>query len=106
MATYRIPEGELSLAHAAKTSGEHFAVRQENSSHGPGALMGLVLLLSARHTIIHRNTAHIHSKLSSQILLGSSKHINIHLRKTKARETFSPCNAETFILNSLQIKAI
>lgn len=27
MATYRIPEGELSLAHAAKTSGEHFSVR-------------------------------------------------------------------------------
>lgn len=52
MATYRIPEGELSLAHAAKTSGEHFAIRQENSSHGPGALMGLVLLLSARHSII------------------------------------------------------
>lgn len=55
--------------------------------------MGLVLLLSARHTIIHYNTAHILSNLSSQILFGSSKRMNIqrfNWEKLPPEKPFSP----------------
>ncbi len=100
MATYRIPEGELSLAHAAKTSGEHFAVRQENSSNGPGTLMSLVLLLSAKHTITHHNTAHIHSNWAAECF-ESSKHISI-----KARETRQSMSFRNYFIQSLQLKFI
>lgn len=99
MATYRIPEGELSLAHAAKTSGEHFAIRQENSSYGPGTLMGLVLLLSARHTIIHHNTAHIHSKLSRRMLLSqvNTTTYSTSADREKPEKHVKPCNSEAII---------
>lgn len=100
MATYRIPEGELSLAHAAKTSGEHFAVRQENSSNGPGTLMSLVLLLSVKHTITHHNTAHIHSNWAAECF-ESSKHISI-----KARETRQSMSFRNYFIQSLQLKFI
>lgn len=67
MVTHRVPEGELSLTHAAEASGEHFAIRQENGSHGSRSLMGLVLLLSERHKDMHHNNAHIYPKLAIQI---------------------------------------
>ena len=48
VATYRVPQGQLSLAHTAEAGGEDVPVRQEDGPHWPGTFMGLLLLLSGR----------------------------------------------------------
>lgn len=53
---YRVPECELPLAHAAEAGGEDVPIRQEDGSHGPRALVGLILLL--RHTDTHTQKNH------------------------------------------------
>ena len=45
VAAYRVPQGQLSLAHSAETRCEDIPVRQENGSHWPSPFMGLLLLL-------------------------------------------------------------
>lgn len=45
---YRVPQGQLPLAHAAEAGGEDVPVRQENGSHGPRSFVGLLLLLEQR----------------------------------------------------------
>lgn len=46
MATHRVPQCQLPLAHAAEARGEHFAICQEDGPHGTGPFMGLLPLLS------------------------------------------------------------
>lgn len=44
---HRVPQCQLPLAHAAEPRGEHFAVGQEDGTHGPGALVSLLQLLES-----------------------------------------------------------
>lgn len=45
---YRVPEGQLPLAHAAETSGKDVAVSQKDGPHGSGSFMCFLLLLGER----------------------------------------------------------
>lgn len=45
--TYRIPQGQLPLTHAAEARGEDLPVGEEQSSHGPGPLVNFLLHLKA-----------------------------------------------------------
>lgn len=45
---YRVPQGQLPLAHAAEAGGEDVPVCQENGSHGPRSLVGFLFLLEER----------------------------------------------------------
>lgn len=48
LGSYRVPQGQLPLAHAAEAGGEDVPVCQENGAHGPGSLVGFLFLLEER----------------------------------------------------------
>lgn len=63
--TYGIPKGKLPFAHAAEASCEDVSISEENGSHGPGSLVGLLFLLKEIYRLASRKEQEAHLVVAS-----------------------------------------